>query len=120
FLHELLTLVEKGEISDRNAEKLIREEVEEPTLYTDSAGMGMDVQESRLREKAEEQDLLKAEESEVEEVVGSVIEENQDAVEDYRSGEEGAMNYLVGQVMQQSGGKADPKTVREKLEDRLG
>ncbi|MFB6214038.1 MAG: Asp-tRNA(Asn)/Glu-tRNA(Gln) amidotransferase subunit GatB [Candidatus Nanohaloarchaea archaeon] len=120
FLHELLTLIEEDEISDRNAEKLVREEVEEPTLLTDSAEMSMDVEESRLRERAEDQDLLKAEESEVDEIVEKVIEENPDAVEDYESGEEGALNFLVGQVMQSSGGKADPKTAREKIEERLG
>jgi len=41
------------------------------------------------------------------------------AVDDYNSGEDGAINFLVGQVMQNSGGKADPKTAREKIINQL-
>lgn len=41
------------------------------------------------------------------------------AVEDYHSGEDGALNLLVGQVMQATGGSADPGTVNELLRERL-
>jgi len=104
WLEYVIELLEQGKISDRNAEMLLREIVGEPR---DPA------------EVVEEQDLLKAEDSEVDDIVAEVLEENDDAVEDYHSGEDGALNFLVGQVMQESRGKADPKTAREKITERL-
>jgi len=100
----LVGLLEDENITERNAEQVLREIVENPR---------------DPEQIVEDQDLLKAEESEIDSVVESVIEDNPDAVEDYESGEEGAVNFLVGQVMQQSGGKADPKTAREKIIDEL-
>ena len=43
------------------------------------------------------------------------INENPKVVEDYKAGREVALNFLVGQVMKKSKGKADAKTVREML-----
>jgi len=104
WIEYLLELLEEDKISDRNAEKLLRELIEDP----------------KSPEKIiEDQDLLKAEEDEVDSIVSEVIKNNPDAVEDYNSGEEGAINFLVGQVMQNSGGKADPKTAREKIIEEL-
>jgi aspartyl-tRNA(Asn)/glutamyl-tRNA(Gln) amidotransferase subunit B len=42
------------------------------------------------------------------------------AVADVRSGQGKAMGFLIGQVMQASGGKANPKIIRELLAKRLG
>ncbi len=104
WLGYILGLIEADDISDRNAEEVLRKIVEQP----------------RHPEKVvEEEDLLKAGDDEVESIVESVLEENQDAVDDYNSGDEGAINFLVGQVMQQSQGKADPKGAREKIMEKL-
>jgi len=105
WLDYLLGLLENEKISDRNAEKVLRNIVEDP----------------KDPEKfVEKQDLLKAEGDEVDEIVEEVLEENPDAVDDFESGDVGAINFLVGQVMQNSGGKADPKTAREKIMERIG
>lgn len=37
-----------------------------------------------------------------------IVRDNPDAVDDYLIGEDGAVNYLVGQVMAASGGAMDP------------
>jgi len=42
------------------------------------------------------------------------------AVADVRSGRGKAMGFLIGQVMQASGGKANPKVIRELLAKKLG
>jgi len=42
------------------------------------------------------------------------------AVADVRSGQGKAMGFLIGQVMQASGGKANPKIIRELLAKKLG
>jgi len=104
WIDYLLGLMGENKISDRNAEQLLRELVEEPRSP---------------EEIVEEEDLLKAEEDEVDQIVSTVIEDNPNAVDDYNSGEDGAINFLVGQVMQNSGGKADPKTAREKIINQL-
>lgn len=40
-------------------------------------------------------------------------------VSDYRAGEGGALNFLVGQVMAATGGIAEPGHVNELLRERL-
>jgi aspartyl-tRNA(Asn)/glutamyl-tRNA(Gln) amidotransferase subunit B len=48
-----------------------------------------------------------------------VIRENQRVVEDYLSGNEKSFEYLVGEVMKKTKGRADPKLTREILLDSL-
>ena len=38
----------------------------------------------------------------------------------YRGGKEGLLGFFVGQVMKESGGKADPRVVSERLREKLG
>jgi len=58
---------------------------------------------------------------EVAEIVAQVIATNAQAVEDFKKGKERALTFLVGQVMRQTRGRANPslvnKLVKEKLED---
>ncbi|HEX7098451.1 MAG TPA: Asp-tRNA(Asn)/Glu-tRNA(Gln) amidotransferase subunit GatB [Acidimicrobiia bacterium] len=71
-------------------------------------------------EVAEKRDLLQiSDSSELEGLIASVLEQNPDAVERYRSGEAKVIGFLVGQVMKTSGGKADPKLVNELLRRNL-
>jgi aspartyl-tRNA(Asn)/glutamyl-tRNA(Gln) amidotransferase subunit B len=51
--------------------------------------------------------------------VATAVAENPDAVDDYHAGEDGALNFLVGQVMAATGGSADPGTVNELLREEL-
>ncbi len=104
WIEYVVELVEEDKISDRNMEMVLREMVGE---------------DRDPRDIVEEEDLLKAEDDEIDQFVERVIDENPDAVEDYNSGEEEAVNFLVGQVMQQSQGKADPRTAREKILEEL-
>jgi aspartyl-tRNA(Asn)/glutamyl-tRNA(Gln) amidotransferase subunit B len=67
----------------------------------------------------EEEGLGKADDSEIVGFVEEAIEENPDAVEDYHAGEGGALNFLVGQVMQKSRGSADPGTANQLLREQL-
>lgn len=52
-------------------------------------------------------------------VVDEVIAENPRQVEDVRGGQTGKLNYLVGQVMRKTGGKARPDMVQALLRERL-
>jgi hypothetical protein len=55
----------------------------------------------------------------VDEVVQNVTEDNQDAVQDLRDGKESALNYLIGQVMQETKGSADASEVEDLIRSEL-
>jgi len=57
---------------------------------------------------------------ELEGLVDQVLQAHAAAVTDFRNGQTKAMGFLVGQAMQASRGKANPKLVREILMKRLG
>jgi len=51
--------------------------------------------------------------------IDDAINENPKALEDYRSGKAGAINFLVGQVMKKTRGKADPAELNRLLLEAL-
>ncbi len=57
--------------------------------------------------------------AELEAMVDGVIEANPAFVEQFRSGKEGVINALVGQVMKQTKGRADARQVQELLRSKL-
>ena len=101
----LIELVAEGEITTKNAEETVLrdmlDEGDDPETIIDREGLG------------------KADDDEVSQAVAAAIEENPGAVEDYHAGEGGALNFLVGQVMQKTGGSADPGAVNGLLRERL-
>jgi len=58
-------------------------------------------------------------ESELAPIIDAVLAANPEQVETYRGGKEGVLGFLVGQVMRETGGKADPKVVNRLLVERL-
>jgi Asp-tRNA(Asn)/Glu-tRNA(Gln) amidotransferase B subunit len=52
--------------------------------------------------------------------VDTVLAEWPGKVDEYRGGKKGLLGFFVGQVVRASGGGADPKVVKEILEERLG
>jgi aspartyl-tRNA(Asn)/glutamyl-tRNA(Gln) amidotransferase subunit B len=101
----LVELVDAEEITTKNAEEVVLRSMlddgDDPDTVIEREGLG------------------KAGDDEVTQAVEAAIEENPDAVADYHDGEDGALNFLVGQVMQQTGGSADPGTVNGLLRERL-
>lgn len=53
------------------------------------------------------------------EAIEQVIQEHPEAVEDYQSGELKALDYLMGQVMRSTKGKANPTITKEILKQKL-
>jgi aspartyl-tRNA(Asn)/glutamyl-tRNA(Gln) amidotransferase subunit B len=60
-----------------------------------------------------------ADESALEPVIDAVIAAHPEQVETYRGGKEGVLGFLVGQVMRETQGKADAKTVNRLLREKL-
>ncbi|MBU0964091.1 Asp-tRNA(Asn)/Glu-tRNA(Gln) amidotransferase subunit GatB [Patescibacteria group bacterium] len=52
-------------------------------------------------------------------VIDSVISNNKKVVDEYKSGKEPALKFLIGQVMKQTKGRADAKKVEEVLKYKL-
>jgi len=63
--------------------------------------------------------LTKAGDDEFAEIMIRVIDANPQAVSDYQSGNAGAVNFLVGQVMKETRGRADPITLGALLKAQL-
>ena len=54
-------------------------------------------------------------ETEVIEIINNVVENNNQSVEDYKNGNERAIKFLMGQIMKETKGNANPQMVTEKL-----
>ncbi len=78
-------------------------------------------------EKGEDPDnILKKEnliqiqnENSIKEMVVHMVEENVQSVIDYKKGKERALGFLIGQVMKESKGKANPQIVRKLIIEKL-
>ena len=55
----------------------------------------------------------------IKEVITKVIENNPDSVNDYKSGHDRALKYLMGQVMKETKGAVNPKLASDMLENEL-
>lgn len=55
----------------------------------------------------------------IEEIIERVLAENQDKVQEYKSGKDRLFGFFVGQVLKLSGGKANPEIVNEILQKQL-
>ena len=102
---QLLRLVESKKITDNVASKILEKLIEKP----------FDVDEYVKKESLGAVSDTK----ELEKYCKESIEENPQAVEDYKNGEGKALNFLVGQVMRKTKGKAAPKEVNEIIKDLL-
>ncbi len=60
-----------------------------------------------------------SDEGELGPAIDRVLAANPEQVETYRGGKEGVLGFLVGQVMKETGGKADPKVVNRLLREKL-
>ena len=104
-LAKIITMAQKGTISGLAAKDVLRENID----------TGKDPVEI-VKEKGLEQ---VSDEGELEGIVSKVIEENEKSANDFRGGKENALSFLVGQVMRQSKGKANPKLAGEMLRKKL-
>lgn len=70
---------------------------------------------------AKQKNLLQvSDESEIIKIVNKAIEDNPQAASDVRNGETKAIGFLVGQVMKESKGKANPSLAQDLIKKQLG
>ena len=70
---------------------------------------------SPLKIAADENLLQQSDETELKKIAQKVIKENLKVVADYKSGKEAALMSLVGQIMKETKGSANPVIAREIL-----
>jgi len=64
-------------------------------------------------------EALIADAAELDPVIERVLADNEDQAAAYRAGKEGLLGFLVGQVMRETQGKANPRIVNERLREKL-
>lgn len=104
-LVELVNFVEKDEISNLTAKAVLKEMID--TGESCSA-----IIKSKNLLQISDVKTLEAR-------IDEVIKKNPKSVQDYRQGKNNAIMFLVGQVMKNTQGKANPKKVQELLKRRL-
>ncbi len=99
-LAELISLIEKGTISNNIGKQIL---VEDMITNGEKAS---DVVEKKGLSQISDEGAIKA-------IVQKIIEANQPQVEAYRNGKTNLLGFFVGQVMKETKGRANPKTVNE-------
>ncbi len=104
-LGELVQLIEKGTISGKIAKEILPELLEKggsPKEIVESKGM------TQISDPGE-----------IEKVITALMSANPSEVEKYRGGKKKLKGFFVGQVMKQTGGRADPKLTNQLVEKLL-
>lgn len=101
FMAELLKMIDEGLISGKLAKEILDQ----------SFASG-----KSPRQIVEEKNLTQiSDHGELEKIIRQMIEEHPESVENYRGGKTKALGFLVGQVMKETKGKANPQLVNELL-----
>ena len=102
---EFVSMIYTGEISSKIAKTLLKE------MFATGADPSQIIENKGLRQITNEKELEK--------IVKEVIEKNSQAVEDFKKGKTAALQFLIGQVMAQTKGKANPEIVNKILKKLL-
>ncbi len=104
-LTELLALIEKGTISNKIAKTVFEE------MWTSRKDAEVIVKEKGLVQISDSSEIVA--------IVESVIAANPQSVADFKAGKDKAIGFLVGQIMKQTKGRANPDMVNTLLRERL-
>ncbi len=98
---EFITLIHDGRISSKIAKQVLSE------MFSTGADPSHIIEEKGL--------IQITDETEIEKAIKEVVSKNPKAVEDYKKGKANAFQFLIGQVMEITKGKANPQIVRDIL-----
>ncbi|MFD0673901.1 Asp-tRNA(Asn)/Glu-tRNA(Gln) amidotransferase subunit GatB [Cohnella sp. GCM10027633] len=104
-LGEMIQLIEKGTISTKIAKTVFK------GILETGKSPAQIVEEQGLVQISDEGAIIA--------IVDSIIAANPQSVEDFRAGKDKAIGFLVGQIMKETKGKANPGLVNKLLMDRL-
>lgn len=106
-LAELIGLIEKGTISNNIGKQILIED-----MITNGEKASAIVERKGLSQISDE-GAIKA-------IVQKVIDANPNQVEAYKGGRTNLLGFFVGQVMKETKGRANPKTVNELIREIIG
>lgn len=101
----LLKLLDKGTISGKIAKTVFEE------MWSSGKEAETVVKEKGLVQISDEGAIVA--------IVDTVIAANPKSIEDYKAGKEKALGFLVGQIMKQTKGRANPEMVNKLLKERM-
>ena len=104
-LGELVTLIDKGTISNNIGKKVLDELFENPKSPN-----------TIIEEKGW---IQISDEGAIKEVVLKVLENNPQSIADYKAGKDKAIGFLVGQAMKETKGKANPQMLNKMFIEEL-
>jgi aspartyl-tRNA(Asn)/glutamyl-tRNA(Gln) amidotransferase subunit B len=107
----IYALVKANKLSSTNAKALIEDLLVENNTEIQNGG---------IEDLAEQKGYIQvSDEAEINQIVKEIISANPKAAQDIKSGELKAIGFLVGQVMKQSAGKANPAMAQELIKKQL-
>jgi aspartyl-tRNA(Asn)/glutamyl-tRNA(Gln) amidotransferase subunit B len=105
MLAELITLIERGTISGKIAKEIL------PELLTKGGSP---------KELVESKGLIQiSDPKELEKIIDEILAANPDQLEKYRAGKKKLQGFFVGEIMKQTGGRAEPKLANQLLNKKL-
>jgi len=102
---EFISLIYQGKITSKTAKQVLGEMFKkgsDPSHIIEEKGLGQ-----------------LSNEKEIQEIVKEIVSKNQKPVEDYRKGKENALQFLIGQVMAKSKGRANPDIAKRLLKNTI-
>ena len=105
-LAELIALIEKGTISNNIGKQIIIE------MLKDGTKASVIVEKKGLSQISDE--------GAIKELVQKVVDAHPNEVEAYKNGKTNLLGFFVGQVMKETKGRANPKTVNQLLKEIIG
>ena len=103
---KLVAMNRKGEISSRGAKDVLK-------IMFEQGGNPEKIVEERGLKQASDDGFIKN-------IVEEVVKNNPVAVKEYKNGKENALQFLVGQGMKLSKGKANPAVLQKLLREKIG
>ena len=102
---ELVKLIGEDKLSSRGAKDSLK-------IIFENGGNALEIAEKNNFIQTSDKEALK-------EIITKVIENNSEVVEEYKSGKEAVMGFLIGQAMKEAKGSANPKMLGEILKEAL-
>ena len=104
-MEQLINKLDNNEISNKNFKEIVNDLLERDIKLDDL------LKEKNIQNVVDDSKVL--------ELINKIIDENNDAVNDYLTGNERSLKYLMGQVMKESKGSVNPKLANDLLINEL-
>jgi aspartyl-tRNA(Asn)/glutamyl-tRNA(Gln) amidotransferase subunit B len=105
-LAEMINLIEDGTISSKIAKKVFRE-----LITNGSEDVKSLVEEKGWVQLSDPSKLLP--------IITETLDNNQQSIDDFKNGKDRALGFLVGQIMKQTRGQANPGVVNKLLIEEM-